>query len=165
MLKNYVFLIAFVFVFHFSNAQILRKQTLASQGSSHVVYANNKSYYIIESIGQGSVINTFETNNYSLRQGYLQPVSASIIVNGFNTDFKADIFPNPFSSKVQIQFKEPVIDVLLVTVRDVLGRIILAQRFNPMQSIVLDLKHFNTGSYLVHVSMRSKLLKSKIIKR
>ncbi|TGV04742.1 T9SS type A sorting domain-containing protein [Flavivirga rizhaonensis] len=165
MIKNYIFFIAFVFAFYFGNAQMLRKQTLASQGSSHVVYTNNKSYYIIESIGQASIINTYEANNYSLRQGYLQPVSASIVVNGFNADFKAVIFPNPFSSEVQIKFKEPVIDILQVTVRDVLGRIVLNQRYNPMQSIVLNLDHLNIGSYSVHVSMRSKLLKSKIIKR
>ncbi|GAA3626134.1 T9SS type A sorting domain-containing protein [Flavivirga jejuensis] len=144
---------------------MLRKETLAIQGSSHVVYANNKSYYIIESIGQASIINTFNANDYSLRQGYLQPVSASIIASDFNTDFKAVIFPNPFPSEVQIKFKEPVIDILQVTVRDVLGRIVLNKEYSPMPSIVLDLNHLNTGSYLVHIRMRSKLLKAKIIKR
>ncbi|MDO5968804.1 T9SS type A sorting domain-containing protein [Flavivirga aquimarina] len=165
MPKKYLFFIVFVCVFHLSNAQVLRKQTLASQGSSHVVFADNKSYYIIESIGQASIINTFNANNHSLRQGYIQPVSASIVVNGFNTDFKAVIFPNPYSSEVQIKFKEPVIDILQVTIRDVLGRIILSQQYDPLQLITLNLSHLTIGSYLVHIRMRSKVLKSKIIKR
>ena len=62
----------FLLTFFSGFGQILKKETLALQGSSHFVYANNKSYFLQESIGQASVIRTFNTNNYSPnRKSYL----------------------------------------------------------------------------------------------
>ncbi|GAA3640777.1 T9SS type A sorting domain-containing protein [Flavivirga jejuensis] len=163
--KNNLLFFFIIIVYQFGNTQSLKKQTLGNQGASHFVYTNNKSYYILESIGQASVTHTFNANNYSLRQGYLQPVSASLISIDSNTDIEAVIFPNPFSSKVEVKFKKPIIDILQVTLRDVLGRIILNKQFSPMQSIVLNLNNLNTGTYLIQIRMRSKLLNAKIIKR
>lgn len=163
-LKQSLFYLFIAFVSQFGNAQGLQKQTLVSQGSSHPVYVNSKCYYIIESIGQAGVINTYTANNYDLRQGFLQPVSASVISNS-SIDFRALLFPNPILREVTVKFKNPVIDVLQVALRDVLGRIVFSQQFNPSQSISLNLDNLTAGSYLLQIRMRSKVFKAKIIKR
>lgn len=163
--KKYILIFIICLVTQFGSSQILKKQTLAILGSSHVVYANNKSYYFIESVGQASVINTFNVNTHILRQGFLQPVSASVFFVDANNALKALIFPNPFINEVEIRFDEPVIDVLNMAVYDVLGRLIISQQYNPIQSITLDLYNLSSGSYFLKIQMRAKVLNAKIIKR
>jgi hypothetical protein len=165
MIKNYLPFLLLFLIFQLGNSQILKKQTLANQGSSHVVYANNKSYYILESIGQASIINTFSANNHLLRQGFLQPVSTSVFFKGSNASIKALIFPNPFLNQIEVRFDEPIIDVFNLVLYDVLGRIVMTQEYNPIQSITLDLFNLSAGSYFLKIQMRSKVLNAKIIKR
>ena len=161
---NLFFIISLCF-FKISNSQSLVKQTLAIQGSSQPVYVNNKSYYLIESIGQASVINTFSANNYVLRQGFLQPVSASVFASDAKASLKAVVFPNPFLNQIQIKFDEPIINELNLALYDVLGRVIMREVYNPIQAITLDLLYLSNGSYFLKVQMRSKVLSAKIIKR
>ncbi|MFI1743780.1 T9SS type A sorting domain-containing protein [Thalassobellus sediminis] len=160
-----LFFISSLFSFIVSNSQSLVKQTLAIQGDSHAVYFNNKSFYLIESIGQTSVINTFNANSHIVRQGFLQPVSASVFFSDSKASLKATVFPNPFLNQVQIKFKEPIIDVLNLALYDVIGRVVIRQEYNPIQSIPLDLTNLSNGSYFLKIKMRSKVLSAKIIKR
>lgn len=164
MIKKCFLIFSALFTFYIGSAQVLKKQTLSSQGSSHIIYANNKSYFIQESIGQKSIINTYSANNYSLRQGFLQPVSASVFFNGSNSALKAVVFPNPFLKQVKIHFNDPIIDILDVTLFDTLGRVISKYKYNPVQYIVLDVDNLSSGNYFLKIQMRSKFLHSKIIK-
>lgn len=164
MTKKCFLIFSALFAFYIGSAQVLKKQTLASQGSSHIVFANNKSYFIQESIGQKSIINTYNSNNYSLRQGFLQPVSASAFFNGSNSALNAIVFPNPFFKQVEIRFNDPVIDILDVTLFDTLGRVISKYEYNPVQHIVIDVDNLSAGNYFLKIKMRSKFLHAKIIK-
>lgn len=161
--KSYFVLLLFLFC-QIATGQILKKETLSSQGSSHFVYANNKSYYILESIGQGSVIQTFNASNYSLRQGFLQPVSASALTSSVDSNLEATIYPNPFTTQVTIQFNEPVLDELNVSLYDVLGRLIFEKTYQPNQQITITMNSVVSGQYLLYVKMRSQVLKAKLIK-
>ncbi len=165
MNKYYFIICCFLMCFQFMNAQILKKETLTNQGSSHFVNANNKSYFIQESIGQASVIRTFNTSNYSLRQGFLQPISASQLNGGTTTNLDAVVYPNPFINQINISFNEPIIDVLKVFIYDVLGRIVYQNVYNASQTIQLTVNNISTGNYFLKVNMRSKLLYAKLIKR
>ncbi len=151
-------------VFTSTNAQVLKKQTLGVQGSSHFVYANTTSYYLQQSIGQGSVINTFNQDDYSLRQGFLQPVDASILTSNLDNELEAAIYPNPFSTEVNIQFGEVISDVVQVTMYDVLGRLVYDTVFSPNQHIIIYLDDFSSGHYLLRVQMQSQLLTAKLIR-
>ncbi|MDG5492415.1 T9SS type A sorting domain-containing protein [Psychroserpens sp. SPM9] len=165
MSHNLRFLIACVLFYSVGFAQTLKKETLTNQGSSHFVYANNKSYFIQESIGQASVIKTFDTGNYSLRQGFLQPINASLLNSDSNTLIDAIIFPNPFSETITINFREPIFDELNIYVSDLTGRIVLSETYNPSSSLSIELNDITSGVYLLNVVMREKRFVAKIIKR
>lgn len=165
MVKNYVLCFSFLLFFQFGNSQILKKETLSIQGSSHFVYANNKSYFIQESIGQASVINTFSSNNYSLRQGFLQPISASIISSSTNSQLNGIVFPNPFTTTINIKINEPVLDVLLVWMFDVSGKLLLHKEFSPNETISFNINNLANGQYFIHVKIRSQVLITKLIKQ
>ncbi|WP_160289459.1 T9SS type A sorting domain-containing protein [Psychroserpens mesophilus] len=144
--------------------QSLKKETLTNQGSSHFVYANNKSFYIQESIGQTSVIRTFNAQNYSLRQGFLQPVHASFLNDNSDSNLDAVVFPNPFSQSITIIFNEPIFDELTVYVSDVMGRTVHSQIYHPTQNLTIQLSNVANGVYVLHVRMRQKIMITKIIK-
>ncbi|MCK8479617.1 T9SS type A sorting domain-containing protein [Psychroserpens algicola] len=165
MSHNLRFFIACVLFYSVSFAQTLKKETLTNQGSSHFVYANNKSYFIQESIGQASVIRTFHTGNYSVRQGFLQPINVSLLDSDSNTLIDAIIFPNPFSETVTINFREPIFDVLDLYISDMSGRVIISNRYNPSQSLSIFINDVRNGVYMMTIVMREKKLVAKLIKR
>lgn len=162
--QNWIIL-SLVLIFSNSYAQNLKKQTLSSHGSSHFVYANNKSYFIQEVTGQASVIKTYSTDSYQLRQGFLQPISASLISDASNTDLDGTIFPNPFYTHITVRFNEPVIDVLKVKLIDALGRIVVREEYDPIDNLVLNFNNLSSGNYILRIDMRSKVLLAKLIKR
>ncbi|MBR9914563.1 MAG: T9SS type A sorting domain-containing protein [Algicola sp.] len=146
-------------------AQTLKRQSLGIQGSTHIVYANAKSYYIQESIGQRSVIRTYDTNNYSLRQGFLQPIDASLLSENLDDKLLGYFYPNPFVDHVNVQFQEPVFDVITVTVHDILGRLVYEKRFDPSQTIIIDFGDLSSGSYLFRLQMRTEIMMAKLVRR
>ena len=78
----------------------MAKQTLGQHGSAQFIYANNKSYFLHQSIGQASVIKTYNSNQYQLRQGFLQPIKATLINSGFDTTIEVSTYPNPFQGTI-----------------------------------------------------------------
>lgn len=142
------------------------KETLASAGSSHIVYGTVTSYFVQESIGQGSVINTFTSpTNYSARQGFIQPISASTLYNGFEDMIDADIWPNPFSESVNITFNEPLVGPIKVLVYDLTGRTVYNRSLAPAQSYILLLDNIARGPYLLKLESQARYLTSKLIKQ
>jgi hypothetical protein len=99
-----------VFISQISQAQnssrdYLVRATTGTSGSSDNLTANNKQYVVQQSIGQASVIGTFYDNNYTLRQGFIQPnVLAKIIDEAVPLSLEAIVYPNPFV-KVSILFQ------------------------------------------------------------
>jgi hypothetical protein len=165
MFKNLQILVFFFLLYAQCFSQSLKKETLTNQGSSHFVYANNKSFYLQESIGQTSVIRTFSTQYYSLRQGFLQPVNAAFLNDNITTTLDAIVYPNPFTQTVNISFNEPIFDVLNIYISDLMGRIVYSNTFNPNQILTIELNDVTNGVYLLHVRMRQKSLISKIIRQ
>ena len=166
MSKQNWFIISLLLFSCFMYAQTFKKkETLALQGSSHFVYKNNKSYFLQETIGQASVIKTYNANNYSLRQGFLQPISATIISEHLDTTLQGVIYPNPFYNEVNVRLAEPVYDDITVVLYDVLGRLVFSQVYHPMQLLVLKFDNISSGNYLLRMQMRSEVLVAKIVRR
>ncbi len=155
-------LMLFVFI---GSAQTLKRQSLGNQGSTQLVFANAKSYYIQESIGQKSVIRTYEANNYCLRQGFLQPIDGAIISENLDNELTGFFYPNPFIDHVNVQFEEPIIDIITVTMHDILGRLVYNEVFNPMQSLTINFGDLSSGSYVFRLQMRSEVMIAKLVRR
>jgi len=98
------------------------KQTLSQNGSSEFIYANNKSYFFQQSIGQGSVINTFNAENYQVRQGFLQPIKAALVNSGFDTEIDVLVYPNPFQETINLDFQEILVDEITITLHHIAGQ-------------------------------------------
>lgn len=147
-------------------AQALKKDMLASQGSSQFVYAATTTYFIQQSIGQASVINTFKsTTNFETRQGFLQPVSVSILYSQFDPTIDAAIWPNPFENNININFNEPVVGPLNVVIYDIVGRKVFEHSFAASPQILVQTQGLAQGNYMLQLQSQARSIIAKLIKR
>ena len=163
-MKTFTLLLFFLLPYLSVTGQSMKKQTLSQHGSSEYVYANNKSYFIQQSIGQASVINTFHSNNHELRQGFLQPVKAALINNGFDTEIDMSVYPNPFGNTVRVDFEETLIDVITISLHHISGQLIYQEIFEPAESLTLQFNNLPDGAYLLSGQMRAQSFTAKLIK-
>ena len=164
--KKFIFYIA-VCIAASSWSQQMIRETLSSAGSSHFVYGENTSFFIQESIGQGSVINTFTSvSNYSARQGFIQPVSVAVLYNGLDDMIDASIWPNPFTNTINIALNEPLLGGGLdITVYDLTGRLVYNRSFSPNPDYTISLNSLSNGIYLLKLETQARSFTTKVIKR
>ena len=163
-MKTFALFIIALLSSSFLFGQSMMKQTLSINGSSEFVYANNKSYFIHQSIGQASVINTFESNNYQLRQGFLQPIKAALINSGFDTEIDVFVYPNPFQENINLDFQETMFDEITISLYHITGQLIHQQTYDPSESLSLQYYNLAAGAYVLRGQMRAQTFSIKLIK-
>ncbi|MFK7773344.1 MAG: T9SS type A sorting domain-containing protein [Saprospiraceae bacterium] len=163
-MKVYSILIFVFFAWGSSFGQSMMKQTLGIHGSSEFIYTNNKSYFFQQSIGQASVINTYNANNHQLRQGFLQPVKAALINSGFDTTIDVFIYPNPFDETINLDFEEVLTDEIIISFHNILGQLIYQEKFAPSENLTLQFSNLPIGTYVLRGQMRSQTFAVKLIR-
>lgn len=161
-----IILFSFVQQFQAQNNSGYRiiRSNLGSSGSSQTVETSNGIYKISQSIGQSSVIGTFYSNGYYLRQGYQQPSGIIKSIRKNNFELRAKIYPNPFSKTLFISFSDEIINDISVSIFDVEARKIYSQEFMPSQQIKIQIQNISSGNYFLKVASGSKQFNTKLIK-
>ncbi len=163
-MKSYALVISILLAWGSCLGQSKQKEVLGISGSSAFIYANNKSYFIQQTIGQGSVINTYQANNHQLRQGFLQPLKAALINTGFDTEIEVLVYPNLFVETVNLDFQETLIDQITIALYHISGQLVYQQTFNPSESLTLQFPNLPIGTYVLRGQMRSQTFVAKLIK-
>jgi hypothetical protein len=147
-----------------SNSYLVRETTGIS-GSSEIISANNKTYIMQQSIGQASVIGTYDSN-YIARQGFIQPnVLAKIIDKDISLNLEAIIYPNPFLESVTISFSEQITDKVAVVVFDLLGRLVFSKSYEGTQKLKVAFNNLSLANYVLKVTANNKQFIKKITKK
>ena len=149
-----------------SASDYLVRASTGVAGSSEIVSFNHQVYVMQQSIGQASVIGTFYRNDYTLRQGFIQPnvmVKLREIVIPLNLE--AIVYPNPFVESITISFSEQINYIVNVTVFDVLGRIVLSESYRADQKIIVAFKNLAVAEYILMVTANNRLFMKKILKK
>ena len=83
----------------------------------------------------------------------------------FNTQFK--IFPNPASQSFQIQWSNPIISDVYLTIVDALGKTVYKSMINQTNNNTeINIDHLSSGVYFVQLSNRNQILgHKKLIKQ
>lgn len=143
----------------------LVRSTTAIAGFSRNIATNGKTYVMQQSIGQASAIGTFYTKDYIARQGFLQPHKATYTKGiAIPLNLHANVYPNPFSESVTIDFSEEINDIIDVTVIDAVGRIVFSNSYSGGQKVTVDFLNLSAAYYLLKVTANNKLFMKKIIK-
>lgn len=162
--------VVFLFILNLSFTcfcQELVRQTTGVSGASNIVNINSESYIVQQTVGQGSVIGTYQSGGLILRQGFIQPLEGSFKISVLeNKSLDVSIFPNPFSNLLNLTFSDSIEDPVNVTVYDILGRVVFNKQYLPTDSnsLTLDLDFLNKSQYILNLSMNDKNFTSKIIK-
>ncbi len=147
-----------------SVAQELMRSTTGVSGGSRVIADGEKSYVVQQSVGQSSVIGTFRNGDMTARQGFIQPPIKVQRVFEDESNLDATIFPNPFSSSIQIIFNEKVEGLISIDVYDVLGRLVHHEEKQAAGQMSIELEKLSSAQYVLLVSTETKQFKANILK-
>lgn len=143
----------------------IKSSSLGIAGSSKTLQTSKGKYVVSQSLGQSSVIGTYSQNGYYLRQGFQQPHNKIVVQKSIQTSsLKALVFPNPFSERITISFKEQITNNILVEIHDVAGKMVYNHQFLPSKTIQFNLNNLSAGSYVLKAISNGKILNSKLIK-
>jgi hypothetical protein len=162
MFMKVAFLVLFFAMFAaFPHAQIVHRQTTASQGTS-VRMSNN--VFVQQSIGQQSAIGNYLGSSFSVGQGFQQGKITQISgSSGVNIQLTA--FPNPFASKLNFQFSPSVEGFIKIGIYDVMGRLVLSAEKEVMDNMMsIDNLDFADGQYIVKLSIKNSYYTINLLK-
>jgi len=171
MKQQLLFLLLSSLIFHQLNAQNnsskqLVRSTTGVSGSSEIISTNNKTYVVQQSIGQASAIGTFNSVDYILRQGFIQPnILAKIIDKDIPLNLEAIIYPNPFVESITISFNEKISDKIEVVVFDFLGRMVFSKSYNTEQNLQVQFNNLAVADYIIKIVANNKQFVKNIIKK
>ena len=149
-----------------TTSDYLVRSTTGVAGSSETISANNNSYTVQQSIGQASAIGTFSTENYTVRQGFIQPdVMSKIRDIAIPLNLEAIVYPNPFVKGVTLSFSEQITDKVAVAVFDVLGRLVFSKSYAAQQKVQVQFENLSVANYILKVTANNKQFIKKILKK
>ncbi|TCK68751.1 putative secreted protein (Por secretion system target) [Winogradskyella wandonensis] len=164
-LLRLAFLLCCVQVFQAQNNSDYRiiSSNLGVAGSSQTIETSRGTYKVSQSIGQSSIIGTYKSNGYYLRQGYQQPLNIHQS-RDYSSLLSAKVFPNPFSRQLNIVFTERIQSDISVLIFDINGRLIYNQNFEPRQDVEIQIENISKGTYFLKVASKRKRFNTKLIK-
>jgi len=164
-MKHLTILIIFCLVSHLLSAQNVQRSSLGISGNSIEVTVGQSVYYVSQSIGQNSIIGTFNNNETTIRQGFQQPPIKVKIIANLNNSLNVVVFPNPVNTYVTVSFNEQLKAPINITIYDVSGKIILNKSQKPTKSFNVDMSLFSSGVYLLNINSENKNFTTRLIKK
>ncbi|QNJ97294.1 T9SS type A sorting domain-containing protein [Constantimarinum furrinae] len=144
--------------------QEIARSTVGASGSSAAVETINGTYIIQESIGQSSVIGTHYSSEVILRQGFIQPPISIQGILADETNIDAVVYPNPFTSSVNVAFREELKGGLSIAIYDLLGRLVYSNERNAEREIRIDLDFLSSAQYILLITSGNKQFKATLLK-
>ena len=138
----------------------LKSSTLASMGKGEI---SNQNFIIRQSIGQSSVIGTFQNDGVYFGQGFLSGVLPTR--KSKEAPIKIIAYPNSFVDEVRFRFVPGYNFDVAMSIFDMSGKIVYKNKITPINSEVeINLEKLSSGLYIVFFNFGNRLLQSRIIK-
>lgn len=157
-LRFFLFLIPLITL-----GQEAKRFTLASAGYSTTITQGGENYYLLQSVGQGSVIATFSNGQSQLRQGYIQPLPA-ILLGGDPNGLEAVIWPNPFVNGVVARMEQGLESPVQMQLFDMSGRLIYDREYESDTQLSIPLLNLAQGTYFIKLITDRKAVTQQLIK-
>ena len=126
------------------NISSFSQEVIATQGGRDINSDGSLDYTI------GEAIITFGDNGSNvLTQGFQQPVFEVMEVLDIQSEFEVNIFPNPATEYVNVQFQELETGYVLMLV-DELGKMLVKQEIKTKE-IIIPFNKYSTGVYFLSI--------------
>jgi len=145
-------LISFAFVINFTNAQTITPQVVATSGG----YMLNGGYSVSWTLGE-PVIATAQNGSTTLTQGFQQPSYNVLSITTQTIEgFEVNVYPNPSSDFVVIDWTTDLQNMIYITLFDMAGKMISEQSFAATQDKVsLNMSKLASAQYLLEVKTQN----------
>ena len=152
MKKIALTLVAGIFAVNFINAQRITPQVVASSGG----YMQNGGYSVSWTLGE-PVIATAQNDSTTLTQGFQQPTYNVVAITTQTIEgFDVNVYPNPSSDFVIIDWTTDLQNMIYITLFDMAGKMISEQSFAATQDKVsLNMSKLASAQYLLEVKTQN----------
>lgn len=142
----------------------LARSVISNVGTLGIDHKNS-DFKIQHALGQNSPIGLANTTNYAVRQGFIQPISGENIIQILPT-FRFQAYPNPFADFINISFNNSLQTNADVAVFDMQSKQVYSKTFiKGQEEIRLDLSHFPTGTYMLHIKANNQSYTKTLLKK
>jgi hypothetical protein len=108
----------------------------------------------------GQTIYTTVGTNQTAAQGIQQAIEVNVNgVDEFKNITLISVYPNPTDAFINLKIENQAIDQLYFLLSDILGKQVLSQSINQMNTLI-DLKPLQAGTYLLTVYNQKQTFKS-----
>jgi hypothetical protein len=153
MKKNILFLLLFIVG---TMGSVKAQQIIACNGS----FSASPNYSISWTIGE-TVIETFQTSNVILTQGFQQTFLNNIKINELLNEINVNVYPNPSKDFVNIMITNVLKEENKVELYNSLGQLLIKNE-NIFQ---IDISNYPNGIYFLKVQVINNFSTVKIIKK
>lgn len=144
----------------------LVRSTTGASGTSEEIAHGGSIYIIQQTVGQPSVIGTVSHDNYTFRQGFIQPdVFSKIVEKDMPLDLQLVIYPNPFDNQITLAFTEDIKNDIHISVFNILGARVFSKSYKSNQQIDVVLDWLSSGEYILKTVANQKQFIAKILKK
>ena len=141
----------------------LLRSTISNSGSSTQTEDN---YVVQQSVGQISPIGLKETNEHTVRQGFIQPAQLKCMLAASNAaDLLVSVYPNPTTDKITIAFEELVTGKVILSIYDQMGKLVMEENKEGQAELSYSLASLSAGNYFVKVNTSTKEYVTQISKQ
>ena len=141
----------------------LLRSTISNSGSSTQTQDN---YVVQQSVGQISPLGLKETNEHTVRQGFIQPAQLKRMLSASNAaDLLVSVYPNPTTDKITIAFEELVTGKVILSIYDQMGKLVMEENKEGQSELSYSLTNLSAGNYFVKVNTATKEYVTQISKQ
>lgn len=167
-IKHLIWGSLYVFMLFCFSPSVLKAQTThlksSTLGSVGKVEITNPDFIIRQSIGQSSVIGTFQNDGVYFGQGFLSGVVPTR--KSKEAPIKIIAFPNSFINEVRFKFVPGYNFDVGMTIYDLNGKMVFQEIKVPLNNEVeINLDYLSAGLYLVKFKFGNSFTQTRIIKR
>ena len=141
----------------------LLRSTISNSGSSTQTQDN---YVVQQSVGQISPLGLKETNEHTVRQGFIQPAQLKRMLAASNAaDLLVSVYPNPTTDKITIAFNELVTGKVNLSIYDQMGKLVMEENRESEVELSYSLIKLAVGTYFVKVNTSTKEYVTQLVKQ
>lgn len=157
-MKNFYPLIVLVLLLladvAFGQTMIKRASLSTSVAGAHNIQFGN--YKVQQSIGHMGIMSTINHDQRAVTRGFLLPQLGKVSTETPSADFNLVVYPNPFTTYVNIDFNAPVTGDMVIRLHDILGQLIIEKEVTAKQQQRFYLGHLAQAEYVLNVEVMGK---------
>lgn len=157
------FVVTFLLFTSFSYAQT---NIMRASFSTAAKTANIGGFTVQQSMGHMGPIHTSRKSGNTVISGFLIP--QDVAQDSHSTDPELSItwslYPNPFSTHINIDFSSPVSGDMQLMLFDAAGKMMLEKTLEAKQQQRISLEHLAKETYMLSISVMEKSFSTQILK-